>query len=278
MRLKCDGSELSVGYFDALRVFLVDELCGHAQPGVGGGGTDVVEDRLVAAQRVAGPVLVSARVAQNERTLFTYLNSLDATDPVPPDNLYDYFADAMRADTLLGGSYHTWLETESALHKASSGVDEKTLKCACLLGLGLVGERSRVSRRLLECAVAGFEDDEAARASVKRLIDAKLLLYRHNADSVSIWHGTDLDLRGRLDQEKERLGARFNHVSFLASEAPPAPWKPIDYNVEYGIERSFETRYIAAGIIIMANRIANALPPVAAADGVVYVVVPRLVP
>ena len=217
---------------------------------------------------------VSARVAQNERTLFTYLNSLDATDPVPPDNLYDYFADAMRADTLLGGSYHTWLETESALHKASSGVDEKTLKCACLLGLGLVGERSRVSRRLLECAVAGFEDDEAARASVKRLIDAKLLLYRHNADSVSIWHGTDLDLRGRLDQEKERLGARFNHVSFLASEAPPAPWKPIDYNVEYGIERSFETRYIAAGIIIMANRIANALPPVAAADGVVYVVVP----
>ena len=57
MRFKGDGSELSVGYFDALRVFPVDELCGHAQPGVGGGGTDVVEDRPVAAQRVAGPVL-----------------------------------------------------------------------------------------------------------------------------------------------------------------------------------------------------------------------------
>ena len=217
---------------------------------------------------------VSARVAQNERTLFTYLNSLDATDPVSPDSLYDYFSDAMRADTLLGGSYHTWLETESALHKAHNGVDEKTLKCACLLGLGLVGERSRVSRRLLESAVAGFEQDKAARESVKRLIDAKLLLYRHNADSVSIWHGTDLDLRGRLDQEKERLGARFDHVSFLASEAPPAPWKPIDYNVEYGIERSFETRYVAAGAIIIAESIAEVLPPVAAADGVLYVVVP----
>ena len=216
---------------------------------------------------------VSARVAQNERTLFTYLSSLDATAPVPPDNLYDYFSDAMRADTLPGGSYHTWLETESALHKASSGANEKTLKCACLLGLGLVGERSRVSRRLLEYAVAGFEDDKAARESVKRLIEAKLLLYRHNADSVSIWHGTDLDLRGRLDQEKERLGARFDHVSFLASEAPPAPWKPIDYNVDYGIERSFDARYVAAGSVIMANSIAEALPPVAAADGVVYVVV-----
>ena len=57
MRFKSDRSELSVGYFDAVRVFLVDQLCGHAQPGVGGGGADVVEDRPVAAQRVAGPVL-----------------------------------------------------------------------------------------------------------------------------------------------------------------------------------------------------------------------------
>ena len=191
-----------------------------------------------------------------------------------PDSLYDYFSDAMRADTLHGGSYHTWLETESALHKARSGVDEKPLKCACLLGLGLVGERSRVSRRLLECAVSGYQTDKAARDSVKRLINAKLLLYRRNADSVSIWHGTDIDLRGRLDQEKERLGSRFDHVSFLKVEAPSAPWKPVDYNVDYGIERSFETRYVTAGVIIMADRVAEALPPVAAADGTLYLVVP----
>ena len=114
----------------------------------------------------------SSRVAQNERTLFTYLNSIDASAPVSPDSLYDYFSDAMRADTLPGGSCHTWLETESALHKARGG-DEKTLKCASLLGLGLVGERSRVSRRLLECAVSGYREDKASRDSVKRLIDAK---------------------------------------------------------------------------------------------------------
>ena len=216
---------------------------------------------------------VSARVAQNERTLFTYLHALEAAEPVSPDSLYDYFADAMRADTLPGGSYQTWLETESALRKARDGFDEKTLKCACLLGLGLVGERSRVSRRLLECAVSGYRADKAARGTVQRLVDAKLLLYRRNADNVSIWHGTDLDLRGRLDQEKERIGTRFDHVSFLMSEAPPAPWKPIDYNVEYGVERSFETRYVSAGAVVAADSIAKALPSVAAADGMLYVVV-----
>ena len=217
---------------------------------------------------------VSSRVAQNERTLFTYLGSLDATELVSPDSLYDYFSDAMRADTLPGGSYHTWLETEGVLHKASNGIDEKTLKSACLLGLGLVGERSRVSRRLLEYAVSGYDERKAARHSVERLIEEKLLLYRRNADSVSIWHGTDVDLRGRLDQEKERLAPRFDYVSFLTSEAPPAPWKPIDYNVAYDIERSFETRYVAADSVLTADNIVERLTQVAAADGTMYLVVP----
>lgn len=216
---------------------------------------------------------VSSRVAQNERTLFTYLDSVDKKEPVSPDSLYDYFSDAMRADSLLGGSYQTWLETESALHKARGFADEKALKSACLLGLGLVGERSRVGRRLLEFAVSGYQHDRAARNTVDRLIDAKLLLYRRNADSVSIWHGTDLDLRGRLDQEKERFRSQFDHVSYLMSESPPAPWKPIDYNVEYGIERSFDTCYVAAETIITADSPAEVLPSMEGADGVLYVVV-----
>ena len=237
-------------------------------------------ERLVAASYPLEPMTlyllprVSSRVAQNERTLFTFLNSIDAAAPISPDILYDYFSDAMRADTLPGGSYHAWLETESALHKACSDIDKKTLKCACLLGLGLMGERSRVSRQLLECAASGYRNDASARGSVERLIGAKLLLYRRNADSVSVWHGTDLDIRGRLDQEKERLRPRFDHVSFLTSEAPPAPWKPIDYNGEYCVERSFESHYVAAKQIIMGDGVTQTLPPTAPADGTLYIVVP----
>ena len=218
---------------------------------------------------------VSSRVAQNERTLFTFLYSLVTTDstsgPVTPDSLYDYFSDAMRSDSLPGGSYHTWLETESALHKANLALDHKALKCACLLGLGLVGERSRVSRKLLECAVSGYGAVRPGRDSVRRLISSNLLLYRRNADNVSIWHGTDLDLRGRLDQEKERLGPRFDHVAFLTSEAPPAPWKSVEYNVEYGTERYFESRYVAAHTILIADDVAEVLPSAATADGMLYV-------
>ena len=44
--------------------------------------------------------------------------------------------------------------------------------------------------------------------------------------------------------------------------------------MEYGIERSFETRYVAAGAIMIADNIAEVLPPLPAADGVLYLVVP----
>ena len=57
MGLEGDGSELGIGYLDAPVILVVDQLGVHAQPGDRGGGTDVVEDGLVAAQRVAGPVL-----------------------------------------------------------------------------------------------------------------------------------------------------------------------------------------------------------------------------
>ena len=57
MGLEGEGSELGIGYLDAAVILVVDQLGVHAQPGDRGGSTDVVEDGLVAAQRVAGPVL-----------------------------------------------------------------------------------------------------------------------------------------------------------------------------------------------------------------------------
>ena len=53
---KRDGSELGIGDLDAARILLVDQQCAHLQRG-GSGGADVVENRLVATERMAGQVL-----------------------------------------------------------------------------------------------------------------------------------------------------------------------------------------------------------------------------
>lgn len=185
---------------------------------------------------------VAGRIAQHERTIFSFLAQVDLSEPVGPDALYDFFASTMREDASPGGSRRQWLETESALSKvAGDRWTEKALKTACLFGLGISGERTRTSKDLLQFAVAGFIDEAEAGRAIDNLIERNLLLYRrHNAD-VSVWHGTDLDIRSRIEEEKERHRGNFAVEEFINKEQPPPIWRPVEYNDDYAIRRYFDS-------------------------------------
>jgi hypothetical protein len=144
----------------------------------------------------------------------------------------------MRADTSVGGTYRQWLETESALTKVGDdAVAAKILKVACLLGLGTSGERARAGRLLLDFAVRGYHGTEAEETVLAALIDRKLLLHRRHSDEVTVWHGTDVDLRGRLEDEKARQREHFKLLDFLDREAPPLVWRPVEYNDDFAVRR-----------------------------------------
>lgn len=89
---------------------------------------------------------IAARVAQNERSLFGILDRVDFRRPIGFDDLYGYFAEAMRSDSGLGGSHRRWLETESARSRADDALEREVLAAACLLQLGSGGERRRLPR------------------------------------------------------------------------------------------------------------------------------------
>lgn len=187
---------------------------------------------------------IASRVAQNERTLFSFLHSADLSSSVPPAALYDYFSSSMRADTTVGGTHRQWLETESAISKAQSNEEVAALKTACLLGLGTSGERARTSLPLLVRAVqASNLTALEAQACIRTLIDRKLLLHRRHNDEVSVWHGTDLDLRTRLDEQKRELGEGFDLLGFLTKESKAPVWKPVEYNDDHCIRRYFSGEY-----------------------------------
>jgi hypothetical protein len=187
---------------------------------------------------------VASRVAQNERTLFSFLHSADLSKPVTPTVLYDYFSTSMRADTTVGGTHRQWLETESALSKAQSSEEVAALKTACLLGLGTGGERARTPLPLLASALMGTRLTALeAQACIANLIDRKLLLHRRHNDEVSVWHGTDLDLRTRLDEQKRGQTEGFDLLGFLAKESRAPVWKPVEYNDDYFIRRYFSGEY-----------------------------------
>lgn len=192
--------------------------------------------------------VISGRVAQNERTLFAFLYDQALQAPLGPDALYTYFSPAMRADTGIGGTHRRWLETESALSKADDEAETvRALTSACLLGLGSGGERARSGIEALVLAVAGYGDAKTARDAVGRLIDKKLLLHRKHTDQVSLWHGTDLDIRSKLEEEKAKVKDTFNLIDFLNEEAAAPVWKPVKHNDYYDVRRYLSGEYCSVG-------------------------------
>ncbi len=187
---------------------------------------------------------LAARVAQNERTLFGFLYDLPLDAPVTPAALYDFFSPVMRADTAVGGTYRRWLETQSALSRSQTDEEAEAIKAACLLGLGTSGERARARRELLMLALEGYGAAGTATEVVEALVGRKLLLHRRHSDEVTVWHGTDADLRTRLDGEKARHRDEFDGSTFLAHEARPPYWLPTEYNDEYCVRRYLGGRYI----------------------------------
>ncbi|MBI2570976.1 MAG: hypothetical protein HYV63_28560 [Candidatus Schekmanbacteria bacterium] len=209
--------------------------------------------------------LLSARVAQNERTTFSFLDQADLSQPVGLEQLYAYFSEAMRVDTGLGGTHRRWLEAESARSRAADLVERTILATACLLQLGTGGERRRLPRAVLAYAASagtGLAEPDA-EAGIDRLLGRKLLLHRLRSDDISIWHGADIDIRSRLDEEKGRLQADFRLLPFLAKECPPPFCRPLAHNLERGIGRYFGGRYVLASDLLArgARHPALALAP-----------------
>lgn len=219
---------------------------------------DFETEELVALEREVIPLepmtlyllpRLAARAAQNERTLFGFLYSANLEEPVTPAHLFDYFEPAMRTDTGVGGTYKSWLETQSAINKATSDLEVDALKTVCLLSLGLAGERTKATPELLGYALSCSNDKKLIRKAIKRLINRKLLLHRKHTGQLAIWHGTDVDLRGRLAEEQGKFGEGFNVEEFLEREFPPPVWRPTLYNDKYQIRRYFRSRYLSPKLL-----------------------------
>ena len=196
---------------------------------------------------------LAARVAQHERSVFAFVGSADLSRRVTLKDVYDHFASAMEADVGIGGSHPPWLETESALSKAEGPEEALAIAAAALLGLGASGQRLKVSQDTLLAAIEPWGDFRLAAGAVDALLARNLLLHRRRTDDVSVWHGTDLDLRGRLEDERSRLEADFNLVSFLSSRRPAPSARPVRHNLDRWIRRSWTGVYVAASDLCAAG-------------------------
>lgn len=240
---------MAAGWFDGMAdEGRVVRLLGRAYP-------------VSAAALQALPRLV-ARIGQNERSLFAFIDGADLSRPVGRAEVYASFSDAMRSDLGIGGPHRRWVETETARGRTSDATEREALAAACLLQLGVDGERHRLTRATLETAVAskGVAHPDAvatpglaASAAIEALISRKLLLHRRLNDDVSIWHGADLDLPGRIREERARRLEGFDLLAFLEQHHPAPFVRPTRHNLAFGTARYLRGHYARAADVLASS-------------------------
>ncbi|MDQ5909477.1 MAG: hypothetical protein QG599_1572, partial [Pseudomonadota bacterium] len=161
------------------------------------------------------PVLCQ-KVAQNERTLFSYLGSrepfgllerltgMQPGDWIEPWELYDYFMLNQAGgftDPLTG---HRWSEVATALERFDSAPESAAVQLLKTIGLlNLIGAQRglKASRAILERLFGA-----ATERLLDTLITASVIHFRHYSQEYRVWQGSDFDLRGALDQALAEQG------------------------------------------------------------------------
>jgi hypothetical protein len=211
--------------------------------------------------------LLCQKVAQNERTLFSYLGSKephgfqealarlvdDARHPqwVMPWEIYEYFIlnqPGLVSDQI---THRRWAEVITAIERLGDA-PESVIRLLKTIGLlNIVGAQGglKASEELLRLThdVQGMPFEEA----LKVLLDRSIITFRKFNGEYRVWQGSDFDLESALLEQKDQLG-RIELAVFLNEREVIAPIVARRHAIETGTLRYFRPKFVDTPSAIVA--------------------------
>ena len=202
---------------------------------------------------------VSARVAQNERTMFSFLwseepNALPALNKmwVSPADIFDFFSDLMRLDTSVGGAHRLWVEANSALKKAENEIEEEIVKALASIKVGSSSGSLPGTLKVLELAFGKLDSGSKVKENVAELEKRKAIYLKKLTGEYSVWQGSDVDIRTAVEDQKSKLIESL-HIPEVLTKEFSAPFRfPQRHNDVRCMRRYFDGRYISSNQIPLA--------------------------
>jgi len=166
--------------------------------------------------------LFRSKLAQNERSLFAFLNDRgpfgfqeflrlvsaeeDSCTFYTLDQLYDYVRGTLGTGTFVGDRARRWAEIEHAIDRvgaASPPMTKAVVKCIGLLGMYGRSVGLRASMNTLNLALG---DHDAVAKAVDYLKDSSVIVYRRYEDAYALWEGSDVDLEASYAEALNHVG------------------------------------------------------------------------
>ncbi len=194
------------------------------------------------------------KVAQNERTLFSYLGSQEphglkdsirrisnVSDWLLPWEIYEYFIMNQPVGLTDHATHRRWAEVVTAVERLG-GADANEVNLLKTIGLlNIVGSQGgfKASKEIIELCLP---TKKAAGDAAKLLCERSLIQYRKFNSEYRVWQGSDFDLDEAVEPELQKLGA-LAVAEHLNHRKPLLPIVARRYTIETGTLRYFEPAF-----------------------------------
>jgi energy-coupling factor transporter ATP-binding protein EcfA2 len=201
--------------------------------------------------------LLCQKVAQNERTLFSYLGSREAHgfqdsisrcqkvgDWIYPWEIYEYFILNQSAALSDHFTHRRWAEVVTATERLGDAQADEAhiLKAVGLLNIiGAQGNFKASKDVVALCLPRKMAVDRA----IKGLSEKSIIQYRKFSAEYRVWQGSDFDLDANIEAELEKIG-RFGLAESLNRRHSLLPIIARKYSIQSGALRYFYPTFVDA--------------------------------
>lgn len=229
-------------------------------------------------------LILSEKIAQNERTVFTYIASRDngsllrtlqkmkAPDFIGVDGIYDYFTPLFKDETE-SSVHHEWLKAEYALSKTSKREEQTVIKTIAVIRMINRSDELVASDKFLRAA-SGMPEEMYAPA-IKGLIEKKLVELRSRTSAYEFKNNIGIDVETAIS---DCIKKRFNKVDeavVLQETFTEKAILPKKHNQEYCMTRYFNTIFFSQAQFL-AMKSSSYLSWPNDPDGVVAFILPEV--
>lgn len=203
---------------------------------------------------------LSQKVAQNERTIFTFLSTKEDNTLgefvnenhgeefplIRLSTIYDYFEDLMQQELDYSQMHQAWADSQRALQKIKS---DEVAKIEFIKSLGVINAVNNFteippSKKILRFAL-DYLMDEGFELLINELLENKIILYRKSLGQFKFFEGSDLNFNTKISEKIEERRDSFSARYLLKDYFSPSPVYPKGYNYDYKLKRYFSGEYLS---------------------------------
>jgi len=233
---------------------------------------------------------LSEKVAQNERTLFTFLSAghkhtlsafLEMAQGefpmLTPDFVYDYFEPLLRKEHYSSNAHRLYKLTSKVLDKIDSqSLGAKIIKTIALADIIEQYEKlPPIYDRVIDTFRDSIDDISEIDKTLKYLIEKECIVYLKRSNGyLKIKDSSGVDIQREIENTIERTRSTLSVKEILNDSSFDSYIYPVAYNDEMEITRYFDFKFIDSEEFFAVEDWERKLEDTKA-DGVVYAIIPK---